>query len=108
MLKRITTRGLVVAVILGSLPFALALALSYLRPDLIAPMLQTTYGYVMISVVTLLVMLSTAAYVLVGTSESRGARIGVTIAIFVLGTLPALLLVLFGPIVFAFMFGTVG
>jgi len=91
------------------LPFALFLTLNYLRPDLLQPMLDHAFGYALVFSVMPLTVLGALAQVLVVVvrGENQTARTLIAIAGFLLCTLPALFLVLFGPVVFAFMFGGV-
>jgi hypothetical protein len=87
-------------------PYALFLVLNFLRPDLMQPMLDHVYGFML---VRLTVLFSTLGAVLAGLAnyavKAPWARVLLGLASVFLGTLPALFLVAFGPIVFAFMFG---
>ncbi|HYV49807.1 MAG TPA: hypothetical protein VFA20_33355 [Myxococcaceae bacterium] len=105
-----TGRKVVGAVALGSvLPLALAAVLGALRPDLMMPMLRHVFGYAVTGLVGLLSVAATALYLLASLGfQSRAPRIAITLAGFFLCTLPALLAILFGPIIFAFAFGTLG
>ena len=99
--------ALVAVLVMGFSPMALWFVLNYLRPDLVQAMLDHQFGYVV----------SLAEFALVGAGTglalygltAKGDRPGVQAALIVVAglffTLPAHLLVLFGPIVFAFMFG---
>lgn len=101
-----SARVIITRVIWGLSPFSLAVVLNYLRPDLVAPMLDHVFGQVLVPSVVLFVGVSTLVYLF---AAFRGGklRIGLTVAASLLCTLPALFAVLFGPIVFAFMFGNV-
>ncbi len=93
------------ALVLGLLPVALWLVLNFMRPDLLAPMLDHVFGYVATTVELLLVSGSLVAYLAAALQERAGARVGLQLVGVLLFTLPAVFLVLFGPIVFAFMYG---
>lgn len=99
----------VVAVALMAAPIPLWFVLNYLRPDLVAAMLDHPSG----SLVSIAELALTGLGLLVGLlaifalGEKRGVRIALVVGAWILCTLPALFLVVFGPIVFAFMFGNV-
>ncbi len=97
------------AAVLGGLPIGLFLVLNYLRPDLMAPMLDHVFGRAFVAAVLLLTTGGTGCYLLAALArfQSRTPRVLVGLAGLAC-TLPALALVLFGPIVFAFMFGNAG
>ncbi|MDP1826166.1 MAG: hypothetical protein Q8L48_23065 [Archangium sp.] len=95
------------AIALGVLPLALWTVLNFMRPDLMAPMLSHVFGYVLSGVELLLTSLGVLVFLVAGLQTGAGTRIGLQIGGFLLCTLPALFLVLFGPIVFAFMYGNV-
>ncbi|MBI3183160.1 MAG: hypothetical protein HYZ28_13570 [Myxococcales bacterium] len=108
----------VVAGSLSGLPIALAAVLSFLRPDLIAPMVGHVFGYLAVLAIMLLAGLGVGSMLLgwwlvdrLVRSERNTLR-GI-LATFVgllsstLFVLPALFLALFAPIVFAFMFGPI-
>jgi hypothetical protein len=91
------------------LPPGLFVVLTFLRPDLIRPMLDHLFGYVLVSVTTVLSLLGGVLVGLwsLGTLESKGLRLTSGLLGVVGCTLPALFLILFGPIVFTFLFGYV-
>ena len=105
--ERPTKRSVVAAIVFGTLPVWLWFVLNFMRPDLLAPMLDHVFGYIITVAEALLTLLALLAYLVVVAAkrQSRGRRIGLSIAAALLCTVPALLLVLFGPIVFAFMHG---
>ncbi len=102
---------------LYALPFALsttiapvtfALVLNYLRPDLMQPMLDHIFGYLIFAVISLLGVGGAGVVILVAVfKKSVPATVGTWLGSLVLCTFPAVFLVLFGPIVFAFMYGAV-
>jgi hypothetical protein len=100
-----TNFRLFLGIVLGCLPLGLWLALNYVRPDLIAPMLQHVFGYAITAVELLCVLGGLVVYVVAATQRTAGARIGISIAAFFVCTLPAALMMIFGPVVFAFMYG---
>ena len=102
---RLTHRNIAAAIALGCAPLVLAVVLNFMRPDLIAPMLDHIFGYVLVATTTVLVMGGVLVQLVAALQTSTGTRIGLSVAAFLLLTLPALGLVLFGPIVFAFMYG---
>lgn len=104
-MTELSNRRIATAIALGVLPLALWVVLNFMRPDLIAPMLDHVFGYVITAVELLLVSLGVLVFLVAGLQTGSGTRIGLQIAGFLLCTLPALFLVLFGPIVFAFMYG---
>jgi hypothetical protein len=106
-MTELSHRRLATAIALGVLPLALWVVLNFMRPDLIAPMLDHVFGYVITAVELLLVSLGVLVFLVAGLQTGSGTRIALQIAGFLLCTLPALFLVLFGPIVFAFMYGNV-
>ena len=89
------------------LPVLLALVLNYMRPDLIAPMLDHEFGYRLVLVEKFLCLGATALYLVATLAKfkTRTPKVLVVIAGVLFFTLPALLGILFGPIVFAFMYG---
>ena len=76
-----------------------------MRPDLIAPMLNHVFGYAITMAELLLVLGGAAMYLAAALQRGNGAKIGLGIAGLLLCTLPAVFLILFGPVVFAFMYG---
>lgn len=96
------------AIALGTgLPIVLGVALNFLRPDLIAATLAHTFGYVWVTFNLALTLVGTAlqlAAALIG-FKTRVRRGLFGFAMFCLTTLPLLFSLLFGPIVFAFMYG---
>lgn len=92
------------------LPFGLFAVLNFMRPELMQAMLDHVFGYLVPAIVVPLTVVGALAQflVVVVRGENRAVRTLIAIAAFLLCTLPALSLVLFGPIVFAFMFGNVG
>lgn len=102
------TRRVVGALVLGmGLPLLLALVLNALRPDLVAPMLDHEFGQVLVAVERLLCFAATSVYLVAALVpfRTRTPRIVLTITGCLCFSIPALLGVLFGPIVFAFMYG---
>lgn len=100
-------RPWVAPAVVTALPPGLFVTLSFLRPDLIRPLLDHVFGYGFVAATTALTLLGG---VLVGVSslgalESKGLRLTAGLLGFVGCTLPALFLILFGPIVFALRFG---
>jgi FtsH-binding integral membrane protein len=89
------------------LPVALALVLNSMRPDLIAPMLDHEFGYRLVLVERLLCVGATALYLVAALVrfKSHTPKVLVVVAGVLFFTLPALLGILFGPIVFAFTHG---
>jgi hypothetical protein len=106
-MTELSNRRIVTAVALGVLPLGLWTMLNFMRPDLMAPMLDHVFGYVITGVELLLVSLGVLVFLVAGLQTGSGTRIGLQIAGFLLCTLPALFLVLFGPVAFAFMYGNV-
>ena len=104
-MTELSNRRIATAIALGVLHLALWVVLNFMRPDLIAPMLDHVFGYVITAVELLLVSLGVLVFLVAGLQTGSGTRIGLQIAGFLLCTLRALFLVLFGPIVFAFMYG---
>lgn len=103
-----TTPGLIGAMVLGfGLPWGLGMALNSLRPDLMGPMLQHLFGLLLMLVEVVLCLGATATYLTAATVnfKSRTPRVVLTLAGALIFTLPAMLGVLFGPIVFAFLYG---
>jgi hypothetical protein len=90
-------------------PAIMLVGLSFARPDLIRPMLDHVFGYLILGIVGVLWL---AQGLIVGFSWMRevrlGLRIGITAGSVALCTLPMVFLILFGPIVWAFMFGNTG
>ena len=102
------TRRVLLAVGFGLLlPFGVMQVLIYLRPDLVGPMLDHEFGYRPIQLERALAFAATATYLFAALKnfESRAWRRLVIAAGAVFFTLPLLLAELFGPIVFAAMFG---
>jgi hypothetical protein len=99
-------RAVITSVVWGMSPVSLFFVLNYMRPDLMAPMLDHVFGYTLARGVGLVVLISTVIYVF-ALFRTKRWRIALTIGGSLLCTLPALFAVLFGPIVFAFMFGNV-
>ena len=93
-----------------TMAFPLALVLNFMRPDLMKPMLDHVYGYLLVLVIAVLTGVGTAVtlFVISAKQEKVGLQLGLSVGAFFLCTLPSVFLVLFGPIVFAFMFGNVG
>ena len=100
------------------LPLGLAVILTFMRPDLVAPMLDHMFGYVVVSALALLVSLGSGAMLLGLSLVDRFVRrerlatrgvltLGVGAISLLLFTFPALLLMTISPIVFAFKFGNV-
>lgn len=106
-MTELDNRRVVTAIALGVLPVGLWTMLNFMRPDLMAPMLDHVFGYVITGVELLLVSLGVLGFLVAGLQTGAGTRIGLQIGGFLLCTVPALFLVLFGPIVFAFMYGNV-
>jgi hypothetical protein len=96
--------GLGVAI--GCIPLAVALLLNVLRPDLVKPMLQHIFGYTLGAVTLLCIIGGFVVYIVAAQQKSSGARIGISVAGFFVCTLPAIAMMLFGPVVFAFMYGS--
>lgn len=91
------------------LPALLAFVLNLMRPDLMQPMLDHVFGYALVAAIALLSTLGTALYGLGfgGNFKTRTARVILIVCTALFVTLPTIFAMLFGPIVFAFMFGTV-
>ncbi len=91
------------------LPPGLFVVLTFMRPDLMRPMLDHVFGYTLVGTVSVLTLLggTLVGVSSLGTLESKGLRLAAGLVGFVACTLPALFLVLFGPIVFTFLYGTV-
>lgn len=105
------SQGLAIAgaLVLGGLPILLFVVLNFMRPDLMRPMLDHVFGYVWVAAVTSFTVGSTGLYLVGALVRFQRRTPRVILALGGLAcTLPALLLVLFGPIVFAFMYGNVG
>ncbi len=101
-------RPVVGAIALGiGVPAVLALVLNYMRPDLIAPMLGHEFGYRLVLIEKFLCLAATTLYLAATLMQfkTRTPRVLLALAGGLFFTLPALLGVLFGPIVFAFMYG---
>lgn len=90
-------------------PLALMLALNYSRPDLMGPMLDHVYGSLAVGVVSLLALVGAVATAIASLvdGESVAARVTIGLLGTLLCTVPAMVLMLFAPVVFAFMFGNV-
>lgn len=93
------------AIVLGGLPIGVFFVLNALRPDLMEALLATPAGLVFARGLFGLSALATAFYLwaALGTFAARWRKnllIGLTAVVL---TVPALLLVVFGPIVFALM-----
>jgi hypothetical protein len=102
---RLSNQRIAFALVLGCAPLGLWVVLNFMRPDLIAPMLNHVFGYLITLVELLLVLGGIALYLAAALQRGSGAKIGLGIAGLLLCTLPALFLILFGPIVFAFTYG---
>ncbi len=102
----LSTGSIVSAVVTGCSPLVLWTVLNFLRPDLVGAMLDHEFGYVVTRAEVVLVIGGTLVFVLAGL-QKKGARVGIWIGGVLLCTLPALFLVLFGPIIFTFMYGQV-
>ena len=91
------------------IPTALAVAVTYLRPDLVAAMMGHVFGPTLVLAVMLLCLCATGLYLVAALAKfkSRTPRVLISIATALIFTLPALVGILFGPIVFAFMYGRV-
>ena len=106
-----STGALRLAVFLGGAPLALAFVLNYLRPDLMQAMLDHVFGYHLVTMTSLLceggpaILLGSVA-VTPAPRKVLVTRIAASFA-FTFCFLPAIAAVLFGPVVFAFMFGNV-
>jgi hypothetical protein len=87
------------------LPVALAFALNLMRPDLIRPVLEHPSGHLLFGTVGVLCLAATGLYLSAGLVQfqKRTPRVLTALAGAFLCTLPALLLILLGPIAFAFM-----
>jgi len=95
-------------------PTALALVLAFMRRDLLEPMLDHWFGYLVVGASSLLV--GTQAIVLFlffslfnrraaqSDTSPTGPSVALSVASGLLCTLPVVFLVLFGPIVFRFVF----
>jgi hypothetical protein len=109
--KRRKLRLVLGALSLGlGLPIVLALVLNLMRPDLVAPMLDHQFGYLLVLAESVLCVGATGLY-LVATLvrfQTRTPRVLISIAAALFCTLPALAGILFGPIVFALMYGRAG
>ncbi len=101
-------RRIAVAITLGCIPLVLAVVLNFLRPDLMRPMLGHVYGYGLMGAELMLIVGGMCIFVVAALQRGWGTRVGVALAGLALCTFPAVLLLLFGPIVFAFMFGNIG
>lgn len=91
------------------IPLALFLILNFMRPDLIKPMLDHIFGYALLSVVLLLGLIASTLYGFAFTGEFKSAapRVVMIVCAVLFCTLPSMFIMLFGPIVFAFMYGQV-
>jgi hypothetical protein len=90
------------------MPISVFFFLNYLRPDLMQPMLDHVFGYLLVALIGGLAFGGGGAFLAATafTLSTRGV-VALSIARALLCTLPAILLVVFGPIVFAFMFGNI-
>lgn len=105
---RMPSPAALIAVMQAGLPFAVALWVNYQRPDLMQPMLDYVFGYAVLGLIVLLVGGGAAATLFVSSrTDSPVALLGSCAASLLFCTFPSILLVLFGPIVFAFIFGKV-
>lgn len=98
-------RPIVAAFALGEgIPAALALVLNFLRPDLMAHLLDSEFGPRMIFGEQLLCAGATGLYLLAGLVpfKTRTPRVLLALAGAPFFTMPALAGIVFGPIVFAF------
>jgi len=102
---RLSNERIVFALVLGCAPLGLWIVLNFMRPDLIAPMLNHLFGYAITMAELLLVLGGAAMYLAAALQRGSGAKIGLGVAGLLLCTLPAVFLILFGPIVFAFIYG---
>lgn len=97
------------ALLVGAVPFAIwvvvSSVLNYLRPDLIQPMLDHTFGYVLIRAVTFLLGANVLVVRLLLSIPQPALRRGLVIALELVAVLGAVFVPLFAPIVFAFLFG---
>ena len=89
------------------LPLTVAIVLNFLRPDLMAPMLSHEFGHRLVLVENLLCIGATALYLVAALAKfsSPTPRVLIRLAGCLFFTLPALLSILFGPIVFVLLFG---
>ncbi|MFT3708318.1 MAG: hypothetical protein QM817_11750 [Archangium sp.] len=104
------TTGVLAGVGLGAgLPIALFLTLNFMRPDLMQPMLDHVYGYTLIGAESLLWLIASALYAVAFSAEfkSRVSQIILIVCAVLFCTIPSLLGILFGPVVFAFLYGNV-
>ena len=93
-----------VAMALGfglGIPAVLQLALNYLRPDVMTPYLRDGHGLVILTVAFAIAAIGAGLYVLVvlEVPGTRFKRIVVAVVGALLFTMPALFIILFGPIV---------
>jgi hypothetical protein len=103
--------GVVAGAALGAgLPIAVFMVLNFLRPDLIAPMLDHVFGRVFVGTEVVLWLIGTTFYGFAFSLEfkSRIPQVILIVCGVVLSTIPAVLGMLFAPVVFAFMYGNVG
>lgn len=102
-----SARWIVAAIVAGCLPVELWLVLNLLRPDILAPMLDHPFGFVVTLAEVVLTFLGLATYVFLVTVRpgSPELRVAVAIGAGLFFTLPALFLELFAPIYFAFIYG---
>jgi hypothetical protein len=105
---------MIVAAYWGALPIVMAIALNYLRPDLVAAPSENVFAPIVTALFFLLDGLGTAIMMvgwwLLGLQDQK--RTAVCVLEVVVGVfpilfcfLPAIAIVLFGPIVYAFMYG---
>ena len=104
---RLSNERIVYAVLLGGAPLGLWIVLNFMRPDLIAPMLKHLFGFAISMAELLLVLGGIALYLVAALQRGSGAKIGLGLAGLLLCTLPAVFLILFGPVVFAFLYGNI-
>jgi hypothetical protein len=110
-LHRTAAAGLALA------PVAFTLLLSAMRPDLVAPLLQHVFGYLAAALLLVLATAGAGAALLGWWLTERFARRPAWRLVlsflsgglpFLLFTVPALMVALFSPILFAFMYGERG
>lgn len=102
----------------GGTPLVLALMLNLLRPDLVAPMRRHLFGLLVAMGIVTFSLAAGGIATLSSFWVNRAAPVGEPgrywrLAVsgllpFLLCTLPAMFVALFGPIVFALVFGDVG
>jgi hypothetical protein len=96
----------------GALPlfayFGLSMILNFMRPDLMRPMLDHIFGFLLISAVVFLSCVNLFVTRLLLLVRHAGVRLGLVLVFQLLAVFGAVFVALFAPIIFAFMFGDTG